>query len=213
MEKKYFLKMIQHLRVEEQVMLYGNLFETSSDEEEVCSFLQTEYQQESLTHPFQSPSFDGAAALWGARLIYNAAQLLLYRQNKPNDLIALFPDFQNEVTPSAIVSADLCLRFLPDVIAPLRLIDGEDQLIGILENHLKIWHFSAVKSELSFDALDFTLILSNPCIKRLYVDRVIEYKKLKLAFHPSLKPLVQASLGMYADVFWNNFKTELLINE
>jgi hypothetical protein len=193
-------------------MLYGNILEVSeTEDQEAIAYLAKEYENESLNYPFTAPRFDTQAALWAAKTVYVATQLMLYRENKESDLESLLPAYAPEMTPSAIVSADLLLRFLPDIIGHLKAIDPEDKLIEVLEKRLAAWHFSGVKYALPVNDLHFDVILSNPCLYQLYMDRVIENKSLPLARHPSLKEGVKASLGMYAGVYWNEFQQSITV--
>lgn len=173
-----FLNMIKNLRQNEEVMLYANILEIAEEESiEVIEFLKSEYQQESFNYPYQALAFNNEAALWAAKLLYTAAQLMLYRENKEADLEKLIPEFNREITPPEILSADLCLRFLPAIVVQLRIIDPEDRLISILEEHLKKWHYSAINYTLEIGDLEFKQIIESPTLQQLYINRIIEYKK------------------------------------
>jgi MoxR-vWA-beta-propeller ternary system domain bpX4 len=164
----FFLKMIQTLRQQEEIMLYGNILNISEREAvEVTAFLNHEYQQESLSYPYIAPFFDENAALWGAKTVYIAAQLILYRENSEADLATLLPNFPQNPTAAALLSADLCLRFLPSMIVQLKLIDPEDELVAVLENLLHHWHYSAVNYPLDMGKCDFTHISENQCVLQL----------------------------------------------
>jgi hypothetical protein len=209
----YFLKMIQDLRQYEEVMLYGNLLHFSeAEQKETLEFLQSEYAKESTDYPFLAPDFDPSAALWGAKTIYLATQLMLYRENKVADIEVFLPDFMNKITPSALLSADLSLRFLPSVITHLKMIDPEDRLIEILEKHLYTWHFSGISYFLKPENLNFEVIVSDKCLYQLYINRVIEYKKLHFANHPALTEGIKANLSIFAEEFWKGFKNEITLN-
>ncbi len=140
------------------------------------------------------------AALWGAQTIYVAAQLMLYRETKPADLETLLPSFTGEV----LASADLTLRFLPDIITHLTLIDPEDTLIELLEKHLYVWHFSGIWYPLETENLNFKAVSANPCLHQMYSNRVIAAKKAQLANHPALKERVNAAMGIFAADFWRD---------
>ena len=214
MSASYFLKMIQNLRLHEDIMLYGYVLEMKEDETlEVINFLKSEYQKEALDHPFDSPDFDPDAALWAAKTVYVAAQLILYRENKETELELLFPDLTKETNAGTILSVDLCLRFLPDMITQLKLIDSQDALIPILEKHLYQWHYSGINYPLEIEKLDFKNINANRCIHQMYINRIIENKKISLAKHPDCKGLVKANLGIFAREFWNEFKIESSLHE
>ena len=184
-------------------MLYGNILTISeNDAREVVAFLKSEYRQEAFDYPYSVPIFDETAALWSAKLVYLAAQLILYRKNEVADLSTLLPDYQHNRTPSTILSADLCLRFLPDMIVQLKIIDSEDGLINVLENHLLKWSFSGVNYPLDIEKIDFTDIDSDKCVLQLYCNRILENKNLKLAEHPVFKDWIQANLGIFSKEYW-----------
>ena len=207
-QKLFFLAMIQHLREQEEVFIYGYVLESSPEEQQrVVDFLKNEYKRESLEYPQKIPVFDPNAALWAAELVYRSAQLLLYREHTVNDLSLLLPSFSGVITPSAILSADLILRFLPAIIAQLKIIDEDDPLIRILEEQLSIWHYSALNYPLHVERLNFDTILINQCLYRLYINRIINLKKLSFAQHPIFYPQVKASLGLFDNIFWKEFST------
>ncbi|MES2132533.1 MAG: hypothetical protein V4506_09290 [Bacteroidota bacterium] len=209
MKTNYFLNMIQHLRQYEEVMLYGHvLIMNDADCKEVIEFLKNEYQTEITEYPYHAPPFNDDAALWAAKTIYLAAQLLLYRENKPEDLDALFPEHIMTTDASAILSADLCLRFLPDAINELKIIDSMDPLIPLLENILLQWHFSGINYPLETEKLNQEITGTNDCLKQLYINRIIEYKKIHLARHPVFKEWISANMGIFTQEFWNEFQLE-----
>lgn len=214
MTNNHFLTVIQNLRQQEEIVLYGNILTIKEPEaKEVLEFLRKEYEQEALDYPYTAPAFDGDAALWAATSVYVAAQLILYRENKEAELALLLPDFQNTITPSAILSADLCLRFLPDMLHQLSLMDNEDALIQVLERKLLTWHYSGISYPLQVESLDFTAISADKCLHQQYINRIIENKKIQIALHPASKELVQASLGLFTADFWNEFKIARSLNE
>lgn len=210
----YFVKMIKRLREYEEVVLYENILSIEKEEQaEIVDFLAREYQIESVSYPSTPPLFDGEAALWAAKTVYIAAQLMLYRENKETELEALLPMFSVAITPSAILSADLSLRFLPDMILQLRAIESEDKLLTILDNIMCQWHYSGIRYLQSSESLDFTNITSNECLGQLYTDRVIEFKNLRLAKHLAVQKMIRAALGDLGNIYWSDFKFETTIHE
>lgn len=206
MSQQYFLQMIKHLRECEEVLLYEKVMSwENTEEQELIDFLSLEYQNESLNYPDQIPEFNLHAALWAAKTIYLAAQLILYRDQKENDLGQLFSDFEGDLDASAILSADLCLRFLPDMLFQLKVIDSQDGLIELLETIAYKWHYSAMRYPLEVERLSFEWMNSDTCLRQLYVNRIIEYKKLKLAEHPACYDAVKASLGIHGEQLWKEF--------
>ncbi len=206
---EFFLKMIQHLRKNEEVMLYSDdLLPVSNTEQQmIVAYLAEEFKMESVTYPVNTINFDPKAALWAAQTIYTAAQLILYRKDEKKVLTTLFPDFPEKITDSALLSADLCLRFLPEILRQIKLIDMEDELIVILEKHLTKWHYSGISYPLHIDLLDFEPILAHPHLIQMYVDKVMALKRLDLANHPALTAYVRASMGMYSPELWGAFES------
>lgn len=203
----YFLQSIRHLREDENVLLYNNVLQITDEEaQDVYLYLRTEYENESLEYPYAVPAFDQAAALWAAKTVYLAAQLVLYRENKPKDLPLMFAPYAGEKTAGAILSADLCLRFLPAVWQQLSLMDPEDALLPILEEHLCAWHYSAVGSSFGAEGADMHAVTDNRCVYALYVNRIIARKDLKRARLQALEKGVRAVLGNYAGTFWKEFE-------
>ncbi|WP_342644958.1 hypothetical protein [Mucilaginibacter sp. CSA2-8R] len=201
--------MLRHLRHEEEVMLFGNVIEISQPEEtEVVNYLEAEYERESLDYPYSPPPFSREAALWAAKTIYLAAQLILYRESKVTQVRELLCHYPMEMDASAILSADLCLRFLPDIISQLSVIDPDDGLILHLLELLTAWHYSGVRYPLHPQKINPNEAYADRCLKQLYTDRIIKHTRLPLATHPFFTVSVSASLGMFAADLWKDFKPE-----
>lgn len=194
-------------------MLYGNLLHvTQPDLEAVTHFLEEEYNREALQYPSGIPPFHAAAAAWSALIVYKAAQLILYRENKPEDLRALLPVYGAEQNASAILSADLCLRFIPVMRQHLHVIDPEDPLLEILDALLAQWHYSGISASSDISKLDLAPIVSSPALLALYTERIIYYRKTELARHPAFIETVRASLSIYSDSLCKELK-DVIISE
>lgn len=205
MDNAYFPNMITTLRADEAIVLYGYLLDvTEADCALVQAFLSAEYAREALDYPYTAPAFDPEAALWAAKTVYTAAQLMLYREHNVSDLETLFPSFQGEMNASTALSADLCLRFVPALLHQVELIDPDDKLIPLLRKELHHWHYSGVGYPLNTEETDFTAVTESPCWMRLYCDRITQHRNEKLALHPAFSRQILADLGDYADRFWKN---------
>ncbi len=202
--------MIKTLRKQEEVVLYGNILHVNEKYIiAVVDFLEQEFRNEMLEYPDPvAPEFNPEAALWAAETIYKAAQLLLYRENKETDLEILLPDYKAVQTSSTVLSVDLCLRFLPDILTQLKVIDSEDAMIGILERKIAYWHYSGIPYTLTSDQLDFETMFAERALKHLYINRIITYKKMDLAMLNSCRDEVAGHLGIFADHFWKEFNKE-----
>ncbi len=208
MINNYFLKMIKILRHQEEIMLFNNILTIDKlHAEEVVEYLKSEYFKECYEYPYKSPEFNSESALWAATILYVASQLMLYRKNNDADLELLLPDYLGHKSPEAILSADLCLRFLPDIIFHLKQIDSEDILIPILEKKLTDWPYSAINSHIDIANLNLDFVLADASTQQLCINRIIEYQKIELAKHPVLKNIIGANLGIYTNDFWKEFKS------
>jgi len=198
----YFLSTISHLREQEEMLIYDRFTSTTTEEEKaVGDLLQEEYAKEVMNFPGGAPSFEREAAVWGARIVFNASQLLLSREKGAQDMVALLPSFSGAATPAAILSADLCLRCLPDIIGKAKEINPDDPLIGLLEHLLGDWHYSGI-GYVKSDVFDWSPILADDCLRLLYIDRVIERRVTALANLPELRPGVLAAMGDHSNSFW-----------
>ena len=201
-----FLSFIRQLRLNEEVLLYCYALSASAeDENSVAAFLEAEFKNEALDFPIGAPAFDRSAAMWSARNVYLCAQLIMYREHAPKDLELLLTAYSGELNASAIVSADLCLRFLPPMIQQLKVIDDEDPLITVIENQLYQWHYSGVACKLDHLRIDFDRIISDPFLLALYTNRITHYQNLSLATHPAFTTSVRGSMGIYGATLWKEF--------
>ena len=206
MSPNYFLNTIKHLFEHEEVLLFQDISKISkSEKENVSEFLKSIYKEEVLAFPFDAPELDVNAAVWASEFVYKTAQLILYREDSPDDLSKVLPEEDFVVTPSTLVSVDLCFRFIPDLWRELKLIDSEDELVPILEKQLRKWHYSAISTNLEIEE-DWNSIKESVCLTQLYVNRVIRYKNKKLAKIPWINHEITAHIGLYEDQFWPNFK-------
>jgi len=205
----YFLNTICHLRNHEEMLIYDRFISlTPKEEQGVGDFLREEYILESLNYPYNPPVFEQEAAIWAARVVFNASQLLLSREKGEQDMALLLSVYGGVITAAAVLSADICLRFLPDVIGKAKEIDPDDPLVLLLEDILRKWHYSAVgyfrlREEPEWEEFfDWQLVISSNCLRQLYIDRVIERRAGPLANVPALRSGILAAMGDHQNFFW-----------
>lgn len=209
-KKLPFLETIYYLRTIEQIILYDKVMEIADQEEkETIELLKDEYGKELLDYPFDAPLFDKEASIWASKIVYFSAQFLLNRENTGKDLNSFLPNFSGKITASALLSADLCLRFLPQIVQEFKNIDPDDLIIPILERHLKTFHYSTIGFESSLEQIDFKLF-EDKCFKQLYLNRITDRKDIKLSKIPALNKMLQSNFGDYSKEFWRDFE---IINE
>ena len=205
MARALFTEMITRLYQQSEIVLYNNVLNIPADEALVTGdFLREAYDWEKQNYPFIAPEFDWTAALWSAKIVYFSAQLLLFREKTIEEIETLLRPYPDNPTPSNILSIDICLRFLPDILTKLKTIDSDDEIIPILEAFLVQWHYSAFKYPIEETNLDFKAVVSNDCIRQLYANRIIAHKAFRRARHEAIRPYVIGSLGDYEDIFWKD---------
>ena len=202
MKSTYFVDLLQTIREEESAILYNNLPKISdAEKQQAIVYLKKIYQEECICYPHGYPPFDEKAALWGAQILYISCQLVLFRKQNLEDIQALLNDFSNPKTPSTILSADLMLRFLPSVIEILQSLSPEDPLIELLTLLLEEWHYSGIAFPLNSENLSFEIELQDPCLRQLYLDRVIENSRTDLMQNSILSPFLRANYGIHYQYF------------
>ncbi|UTA66945.1 hypothetical protein [Emticicia sp. 21SJ11W-3] len=207
---KPFLETIYHLRANEHITLYEKLKDIPNEEkQEVIVFLKSEYEKESVDYPFTPPAFSSSAALWAAKTIYAVAQLFVYREKKPAELHLLVPPYIGSIDASVMLSADLCLRFLPKLKNALEEIDVNDPLIPLVEQHLKQFPYSAIDIYEEFFDTNIETIIENNCLKQLYLDRITERKAAEWAEQPDMNSALLANLGNYQSSLWREFTNQI----
>lgn len=209
LQKNPFYRMMECLLTTNEVVLYARIDKIKPKHEPaVINLLKTSYEEESIGYPFQAPPFDEAAANWSSKLLFYTAQLVLYREHDAETLTEIITPYEQEKTTSAIITADLSLRFLPSLLEYLEKIEVEDELIPLLQDILKDWHYSGLLSKMEFEEeIQFTTAYDDPCLLQRYVDRVIEQKRKKVGQLEKLKPLVMSALGNYEQLFWKDFNS------
>ena len=209
MEKKSaFLDTLFLLRKEECITTFSDIHEISKKEEQdAADYFQAEFEKERLEFLSDTLVCDTETAVWAAKVVYHSAQLHLIRENTAKDLNKLIPSFKGKRDVSSILSADLSLRFLPQIVSALQVSDPEDPLVKMLENILKQFHYSAVGFDLDLEDINWEEELKDKTYRKLYLERIVEKKSYRLAEIPYLNQLLIAEFGLHKNVFWKELKT------
>lgn len=212
--KSLFLDTLFLLRKDECITIFTDLQEISKKEEEdAADYFESEFEKERLEFLSDQISCDNEAAVWAAKVVYHSAQLYLIRKDTAKDLEKLIPQFKGKRDISSILSADLSLRFLPQIISALQNADPEDPLIKMLENILTQFHYSGIGWDLDLEKINWEEELKDKTYRKLYLERIVEKKSYRLAEIPYINQLLMAEFGMYKDIFWKELKTITKNNE
>ena len=202
-----FLDTLFLLRKDECITIFTDLHEISKKEEQdAADYFESEFEKERVEFLSDQINCDRETAVWAAKVVYHSAQLYLIRKDTAKNLEKLIPQFDGERNISSILSADLSLRFLPQIISALQNADPEDLLIKMLENILQQFHYSGVGLDLDLGKINWELELKDKTYRKLYLERIVEKKAYSLAEIPYINQLLIAEFGMYKDEFWRELK-------
>ncbi len=119
-------------------------------------------------------AFDPRAACEAAEIVRQSSWALLRREDRMADLARRLKITGPPRTASQHLSADLMLRFLPQILKRARGLDPTDPLIDRLGGLLRRWPLSGVLSDVEEGpllALDFD---GHPGLLLLYAERLVQ---------------------------------------
>ena len=155
--------------------------------------------QDRLNLPGEPPPFEPASAAWAAAMLYRGAQLLTDRDVSEETLRAALSDRGPDPTPAVHYSVDLVFRFLPDLITLARRVSQEDPLVESLLELIAPWPLSSVG--LTGVAIgNVEPILAHPCLRQLYVDRILARSDLARLDDPRIQEAVREALGAFPEL-------------
>lgn len=163
----------------------------------VDPFLEAFDRDARLEWPGRPPALDLDAARWASVMLYRACQFLACR-NVPADLVmnTLSLTCPSPPSPSAAYSADLCLRFIPDVFDIAYGMAPNDTLVTSLRMLGIAWPLSSVgMSKLDDLELDLEMFWENRCLRQLYIDRIIARNDVTRLNVACVRLAVQQALG------------------
>ena len=171
----------------------------------VAEFLKDLHRQDAENVPATAPSFCAEAAVWGLSWLYSAIQLTVIRHLPEEGISEYLVPYTGAMEPSAIYSADISLRYLPQVSALIKKLAPNDKLLDFTDSVAAQWPFSSVGMELKTQP-DLSAIIKHAALRQAYVDRIIAEKDLARVVDADINLLVSESLGMHQNLLWPEFK-------
>ncbi|NSL87962.1 hypothetical protein ECE50_014030 [Chitinophaga sp. Mgbs1] len=192
---------------ENQVTVATGMHAFSREElAESVPLLQNYYQHDIADMPDIAPEFAAHSALQAAQYIYRIASLTQSRQYSAATLRDLLPILSSATGPADIYSADLCLRYLPDLISLAKGLPATDPLMIHMKEMAARWPFSSTGMNI-LPLEGVGIITGHPSLLQAYADRIIASKDIQRCDDPQVMAAVTASLGNYADLLWPGFNT------
>jgi hypothetical protein len=177
----------------------------AQDLQQAETALLQHYPNDSLNMPGTPPAFNSEAGVWAANYLYRAIQLTLLRNLDEAAVRGLLTPFNGEVTPAAVYSADLSLRYLPTVLELAKGLSPNDVLVVLMKQTATDWPYSSVGMELE-NGVDIDAIMNDASLKYSYIDRIIEARDTNRCNNTQVNDLVAEALGNHAGALWPQYK-------
>ncbi len=197
---------IETLLTQGKVSVKGHL--ESFNEKELNDtkiILHKYYQDDILEMPYAAPEYNEEVALWAAEYLYKAVQLIVLRDVEEEMINNELKPFTGEPTPSVIYSADLMLRYLPQLFELAKGLAPGDLLVQILKNTARQWPYSSVGIELD-ETIDDKMIIEYPSLRYSYIDRIIQAKDKQRMKDPVVADYIKEVAGEQFSVLLPSFE-------
>jgi MoxR-vWA-beta-propeller ternary system protein len=136
------------------------------------AILERAYESYRLAVAGPGIPFDPAVAYSAAELIRQASWALVNHGDRVSDLKKCLTMPIEPTTPAHHLSADLMLRYLPQIHRRARGLDPCDPLIDLLEGLLRRWPLSGVLSDVAQPPLAPLAFGEHPGLMLLYAERL-----------------------------------------
>jgi hypothetical protein len=150
--------------------------------------------------PGIAPEFIPEAAEWAAQRLYRACQALVCREMPPAEMMKMLREpCLHPASPAVDYSVDLVFRFLPDLLTIARRVSPNDPLVEELLTLGRGWPLSSVGME-GVGAVDASRLLADPCLRQLYVDRILLAGDTSRLSDDAVRAAARAALGAYPEL-------------
>jgi hypothetical protein len=163
------------------------------------------YQQDLLEMPGLAPVYSAGAALWAAHYFYVAIQLTVLRDVGEDVIKEQLKPFAGEVNPSSIYSADLILRYLPELFNLAKGLAPADLLVKELQDTAGYWPFSSVGIELN-SLVNDDILFTHPSLKYAYLDRIIRHRDKKRIINTTTENYIAELTGEHVSILWPGYE-------
>ena len=102
------------------------------------------YERDCYNMPGTAPAFQADAALWAATYLYRTIQFMLMRELDEKMMDEHLVIYKEPLQPASVYSADLVLRFLPDVFSLAKSLSPDDPLVLRMKQMAAVFPLSSV---------------------------------------------------------------------
>jgi hypothetical protein len=149
-----------------------------------------------------APALNVPAAAWGLRMFVDSCRFLVYRDIEAGTIArTLSRPCPAAASADVWYSADLFLRYLPDLVRLARAAGESDVLVDHLLRLARDWPLSSVGiGGVEVNAGDVEKMMRHPALGQLYIDRIIERRDATRLAPPAVRAALQATLGNYPEL-------------
>lgn len=152
-----------------------------------------------------APAFDEAAARWGAAMLFRAAWFYLHRDAPEPELLALLSvTLPVPLSAGAMFSADVALRWLPDIHRMALALAPGDPMLALLQNIAAAHPLSCAAlpppegKARTPESAAWQCLRAHPGLWRLFIDRVIAANARWWLHLPEVRAAIREAAGAYA---------------
>ncbi|HZW30262.1 MAG TPA: hypothetical protein VFF52_06100 [Isosphaeraceae bacterium] len=121
--------------------------------------------------------FEARVACAAAELVRQASWALINHQDRLADLKRRVVMPGSPATPAQHLSADLLLRYLPQILKRARGLDPSDPLVGLLAPVLRRWPLSGILSDVEEGPLVSLDFAGHRGLQLLYAERLADHDR------------------------------------
>ncbi len=149
-----------------------------------------------LELPGVPPEFNPKAAVCALKVLYRIMQFMIYREFDEKTVIdTLQTSFPFDVNPSSVYSVDMFFIHLNDTYKFSKGLSKNDPLVGCIKKTGMDWPLSSVGMDIPNEELQTDTIVASPCLKQMYIDRILKQKDFDRLNRPELIECAKISVG------------------
>ena len=173
-----FVSFVQRLLSEGRVVLSEPPAAPDADERrEAATLLRQAFDAHALDVAGPPPDFDADAACRAAEMAWLACWFLLSRGEEEDEVARRLPEPTAPTTPAQHLSADVVLRYLPQVYPRARAFAPDDVLTNLLATALRQAPFSGLLADVAEGPLGPLDFGGHFGLQLLYAERLAAHEK------------------------------------
>lgn len=147
-----------------------------------------------------APTLDVAVATWAAKMLAESARFTIARDLGTEHIRRVFSQTCPKLrSPEVDYSADLFLRYLPDLVNLVERLAADDPLAAHLRQLGADWPLSSVGIK-GLSIASIGSFIDHPGLRQLYVDRILATCDTSRLSDTQVAEAVRSALGAYPEL-------------